>query len=110
MALHRPATAPRTTRPEGVVAYLLASPVTDAAAHLTTFLVELRPGGRQPARTHPGEQVYFFLRGVGRLTLGAEQLVVGWGDCVFIPPGVAHRLVNVGDTPLAYFTAAAPAG
>jgi hypothetical protein len=52
MGLHRPSTAPRYVRPDGVISYLLASPRTDAAEYLATALVELRPGGREQVHSH----------------------------------------------------------
>jgi mannose-6-phosphate isomerase-like protein (cupin superfamily) len=102
-------TAPRYVRPEGITSYLLASPRTSEAEHLTTTLVEVQPGGEQRLHSHGPEQVYFILEGRGLMTVGSEMKRVGPGDCVFIPSEQPHGLRNDGDTVLLYFSAAAPA-
>ena len=101
--------APRYRRPEGITSYLLASPRTVDASHLTTTLVEIPAGGKQRMHDHPPEQVYFILEGNGTMTVGSETRRVGPGDCVFIPSGSSHGLSNGSDAPLRYFSAAAPA-
>jgi mannose-6-phosphate isomerase-like protein (cupin superfamily) len=102
-------TAPRYTRPEGITSYLLASPRTTSAEHLTTTLAVIQTGGEQRLHTHPPEQVYFVLEGRGLMTVGSETQRVGPGDCIFIPSGQPHGLKNESDVPLRYFSAAAPA-
>lgn len=101
--------APRYIRPEGITSYLLASPRTSGAAHLTTTLAVIQPGGAQRVHSHQPEQVYFILEGLGLMTVGEETQRVGPGDCIFIPSGQAHGLKNDGDMILRYFSAAAPA-
>lgn len=100
-------TAPRYVRAEGITSYLLASPCTSRAEHLTTTLAVLQPGGAQRLHSHQPEQVYFILEGSGLMTVGAESQRIGPGDCVFIPSGQAHGLRNDGATALRYFSAAA---
>src|SRR5437773_6688397 len=101
--------APRYRRPEGATSYLLASPRTSQAKHLTTTLVQVDPGGEQPIHKHAPEQVYFVLEGSGLMTVGSETQEVGPGVCVFVPadtpPGIRHQ----GQELLRYFSAAAPA-
>jgi len=64
-------TAPRYVRPEGITSYLLASPRTSSAEHLTTTLAVIQPGGEQRIHSHQPEQVYFILEGTGLMTVGA---------------------------------------
>ena len=101
--------APRYERDEGIVSHLLASPLTCDAAHLTTSVVEVGPGGHQRIHRHPPEQVYYVLDGSGLMTVGDETERVGPGDCVFIPSDTPHGLRNDGPGNLRYFSAAAPA-
>ena len=101
-------TAPRYTRPEGITSYLLASPRTSSAEHLTTTLAVIQPGGEQRLHSHRPEQVYFILEGRGLMTVGSETLRVEPGDCIFIPSGQPHSLKNDGAVTLRYFSAAAP--
>src|SRR5262245_14815388 len=102
-------TAPRYVRPEGITSYLLASPGTSSAEHLTTTLAVIQPGGEQRIHSHPPEQVYFILEGRGLMTVGDETRRVEPGDCIFIPSGQPHGLKNHGGVTLRYFSAAAPA-
>jgi glucose-6-phosphate isomerase len=55
-------------------------------------------------------EVYFSLRGEGRLVLASEQGDVRVepmrpGTVNYVPGGWAHRSVNVGDTPLVFYAA-----
>ena len=102
-------TAPRYQRPEGILSYLLASPRTSNAEHLTTTLAVIQPGGEQRIHRHRPEQVYFIIEGTGLMTVGGETQPVGPGDCVFIPSGQPHGLKNDGNGTLRYFSAAASA-
>jgi len=101
--------APRYRRPEGATSYLLASPRTSQAKHLTTTLVQIDPGGEQPVHKHAPEQVYFVLEGSGLMTVGSETHEVGPGICVFVPSDTPHGIRNQGQAALRYFSAAAPA-
>jgi mannose-6-phosphate isomerase-like protein (cupin superfamily) len=102
-------TAPRYRRPEGITSYLLASPRTCGAGHLTTTLVEIEPGGKQRIHQHSPEQVYFIVAGTGEMSVGDETRTVAPGDCVFVPSGSPHGIANRGHGVLRYFSAAAPA-
>jgi mannose-6-phosphate isomerase-like protein (cupin superfamily) len=102
-------TAPRYRRSEGITSYLLASPRTCGAGHLTTTLVEIAPGGHQRIHRHSPEQVYFIVAGTGEMRIADETRTVVAGDCVFVPSGSDHGIANRGDGVLRYFSAAAPA-
>jgi len=101
--------APRYRKPEGVISYLLASPRTCQARHLTTTMVVIDPNGEQPLHKHVPEQVYFMLEGSGLMTVGTETQEVGPGDCIFVPSDTPHGVRNLGQEVLRYFSAAAPA-
>jgi mannose-6-phosphate isomerase-like protein (cupin superfamily) len=67
-------------------------------------------GGLTIAHYHrQAEELYFFTAGRGRMTLGDEVRDVAAGDCVVIPPGQVHELVNTGDEPLVLLCCCAPA-
>jgi mannose-6-phosphate isomerase-like protein (cupin superfamily) len=108
MHVLRKKTAPRYKRPEGIVSYLLASARTSDAEHLTTTLVEIDPSGHQAIHSHRPEQIYFILEGCGEMTVDGDRSEVHAGDCIFVPSGAAHGLVNSGGELLRYFSAAAP--
>ena len=46
------------------------------------------------------EELYLVTEGTGRLVLEGEERVIVEGDCALIPPGVRHKLFNVGAEPL----------
>jgi mannose-6-phosphate isomerase-like protein (cupin superfamily) len=67
-------------------------------------------GGRTIAHYHrAAEELYFFTAGRGRMTLGDDERDVAAGDCVVIPAGEIHTLVNTGDEPLVLLCCCAPA-
>jgi mannose-6-phosphate isomerase-like protein (cupin superfamily) len=67
-------------------------------------------GGRTVAHYHRAtEELYFFTAGRGRMTLAGDEREVAAGDCVVIPPGEVHGLVNTGDEPLVLLCCCAPA-
>jgi mannose-6-phosphate isomerase-like protein (cupin superfamily) len=68
------------------------------------------PGGATAEHFHrESEELYFFTSGTGRLRVGDEQRDVCAGECVVIPSGAIHKLVNTGDDPLRLLCCCAPA-
>lgn len=100
--------SPRYVREEGITSYLVASPRTCGARHLTLTLVEIAPGGEQRIHRHDPEQVYFVFEGGGLMTVGEDEHRVSAGDCIFIPSGTRHGLKNDGQAGLKYVAATAP--
>jgi mannose-6-phosphate isomerase-like protein (cupin superfamily) len=67
------------------------------------------PGGATAEHYHrESEELYFFTSGTGRLRVGDERRDVRAGECVVIPPGTIHKLVNTGDGPLRLLCCCAP--
>ena len=63
-----------------------------------TRLFTIQPGGRIPAHRHPDvEHQQLMLQGTMRLTLDGEPRDVHRGDCIYLPPRVAHGYENRGD-------------
>ena len=58
---------------------------------------------------HRSEEIYLFTHGSGRMRLGSEEHTVRAGDCVVIPPGVAHKLWSDDGEPLILLCCCAPA-
>jgi len=62
-------------------------------------LVSVRPGAAVPEHVHHDEeQVYYFLRGHGTVTLGEARQAVAPGHAVYIPLGTHHGVSN--DSPV----------
>lgn len=62
----------------------------------------VQPGGEAEPHLHETEhQVFYVLEGACDVTLGdAAPVRCGPGTVVRIPPGLLHRVVAVGDTPM----------
>ena len=108
--MHRQAlaTSPRNHR-GGQVSYLLLTEGQFGSRHLSITWVEGAPGSEQPVHAHPdNEQVYVIVRGRGLMKVGDEELQVGAGELVFVPPGTGHAILNTGDEPLVYVSATSP--
>src|SRR5271154_593320 len=58
---------------------------------------------------HPkSEEIYYILRGTGRMKLDGELRDVGPLDAIAIPPGAPHKIWNTGDVPLVLLCCCAP--
>jgi mannose-6-phosphate isomerase-like protein (cupin superfamily) len=68
------------------------------------------PGGKETiAHLHRvSEEIYLFTGGSGRMRLGDDERPVREGDCVVIPPGVAHKLWADEGEPLVLLCCCAP--
>jgi len=59
---------------------------------------------------HPkSEEIYYILRGTGRMKLGDEIREVSPLDAIAIPPGAHHKIWNTSDEPLVLLCCCAPA-
>lgn len=63
---------------------------------LAMMMGYLPPGADSIIHAHPEEEIWYMLRGKGRAFVGAEELDVLPGTCVFVPANVEHHLRNVG--------------
>ena len=61
---------------------------------------ELPPGASEGSHSHDGddtlEEFYYFIAGQGVMWMDGEELPVGPGDAVMVPPGVDHGFRNTG--------------
>jgi len=88
----------------------IAGPAWTPARNQSLAEATVPAGGRTLAHYHRvTEELYFFTAGSGRMTLGDEERDVRAGDCVVIPPGQVHGLVNTGEVPLVLLCCCAPA-
>jgi mannose-6-phosphate isomerase-like protein (cupin superfamily) len=72
---------------------------------------EVLPPGAAVGRHHHllTEEVYYILRGRGRMTVGSDVREVEAGDAVFIPRGFTHTLENTGEEPMTLLLVCGPA-
>lgn len=59
-------------------------------------------------RHRAAEEIYHFVRGRGRMTLGAQTFAVAPGDTVCSAPGTPHCVANTGAEELVILCACAP--
>lgn len=72
------------------------------------FETSLEPGQEIPPHSHKDlEEIYYFLLGDGRITIGDEHQEVTRGDVVYIPPLAYHTLQNTSNIPLRFVTVTA---
>ena len=72
---------------------------------------EVLPAGASVSRHHhlETEEVYYILRGAGRMTVGDEVREVSAGDAIFIPRGQSHTLENIGPETMTLLLVCGPA-
>ena len=82
------------------------------SAILNQSLAEARlpAGASTQEHYHPrAEEIYFIMRGRGRLRVDGETREVQSGDAIAIPPGQRHKLWNTGTETLHLLCCCAPA-
>jgi mannose-6-phosphate isomerase-like protein (cupin superfamily) len=72
---------------------------------------EVLPPGAAVGRHHhvETEEVYYILKGTGRMTVGPDSREVEPGDAIFIPRGHTHTLENTGSEPMTILLVCGPA-
>ena len=77
--------------PEAQAANVLQR-ITGVARHA------LQAGKRSDYHAHAdAEQLYYVLRGQGKMIVDDETYAIREGDVIYLPPGVKHRAVNDSD-------------
>jgi mannose-6-phosphate isomerase-like protein (cupin superfamily) len=71
-------------------------------------VMTIQPGEEIGEETHDGDQILFFVEGLGEAIVGGEVESVGPNDMVFVPAGALHNFVNTGSEPLRLVTTYAP--
>ena len=62
---------------------------------MSAGLYVLPAGGTDPQNPHKESEIYYVIRGQGRMRAGNEDQPVGPGSMVFVAPGVEHRFHNI---------------
>lgn len=98
------------TQPDPVrMSWLLVAEKTVDAQNLSMGINETYPGGMVPEHTHNiEEEVNFFFSGRGKFVAEGKELVLEPGVCIYIPPGIAHRIINDGDEVIRFMWIFAP--
>lgn len=81
-----------------------------AAKQTSLAEATLPPNTQTECHLHPKtEEIYYFLKGSGKVLLGDNVVNVAPGDSVLHLPGVRHQIWNTGDIPLLFLCVCAPA-
>jgi mannose-6-phosphate isomerase-like protein (cupin superfamily) len=81
-----------------------------ACERMSLAEARIPPGGKTECHAHPEvEEIYYFLRGTGRVLAGDEYYEVGPGVSLVHRPGVRHQTWNTGGEPLVFLCHCAPA-
>jgi quercetin dioxygenase-like cupin family protein len=65
--------------------------------HATLAFTTLDPGHAPNPHSHPHEQIVYILSGRARFHVGGEEVIVGPGEMLVVPPGAEHWAETVGD-------------
>jgi mannose-6-phosphate isomerase-like protein (cupin superfamily) len=76
--------------------------------HAQVVAMTIQPGEEIGEETHEGDQILFFVEGLGEAIVDGEVEPVGPNDMVFVPAGTLHNFVNTGSEPLRLVTTYAP--
>jgi mannose-6-phosphate isomerase-like protein (cupin superfamily) len=92
----------------GLYSHILLQQQDAAQSNLAVTWVEVKPGKRQRLHHHLAEQVYVIVQGEGKMQVGEETAVLHTGHMVYIPSNQPHGIINTGNEPLVYISAATP--
>lgn len=96
------AEAVRVEHARGATMEVILGP-DDGVPNFITRRFTIAPGGRIPCHRHDTiEHEQVVLEGVMVVGLDHVEHVAAAGDCLFIPPGVAHWYENRGDVPVRF--------
>lgn len=107
----RDAVTPFITKDGSIIREILAPAVAPGIiAHQSLAEATIPPGEATQSHYHPvTEEIYYLLRGVGRMQIGGSVRQVKSGDSIAIPPGAVHQIRNIGADDLVLLCCCAPA-
>ena len=95
----RIADVPFIESPDGTMRdSVMITHATCGSQQFTAGLFFVSPGGAGHADTHEDvEEVFYIIQGQANIQMDGEDCHVRAGDVVFVPPGVAHLVINTGE-------------
>lgn len=64
---------------------------------LSFFVTTTPPHRGPPLHVHPDAEVFLIEQGQATFTIGEDEVAVGAGDVLMVPPETPHRFENTGD-------------
>ncbi len=98
------------TQPDAVrMSWLLVAEKTVDAQNLSMGINETYPGGIIPEHKHETEEeINFVFMGRGKFVAEGKEFPLESGVCVYIPPGIPHKIINDGDEVIRFMWIFAP--
>ncbi len=79
------------------------------SVHQSLAEAKLEPSSSTLNHLHSkSEEIYYVLKGTGRMHLDTEELIVGVNDAIYIPPGTKHFIENTGEEDLIFLCCSTP--
>ncbi len=87
----------------------ILSPRNSSIARQSLAEATLHPGKATEEHFHPkAEEIYYILKGMGRMRIEGEMRDVGPGDGIVLLPGSRHKLWNTGPEGLVFLCLCVP--
>ena len=85
---------PERTEADGAKGAVIRHIITekDGAPTFNMRVVSLEMGGPSPSHSHPWEQEFFVLSGMGIGKVDNKEVTLKQGDALFVPPGLQHSI------------------
>ncbi len=77
--------------------------------HSQLVLMSLEPGEDIGEEVHTVDQFFRFEKGMGQVFIDETEYSVNDGDCVIVPAGAKHNVLNIGPGQLKLYTIYSPA-
>jgi len=90
---------------DGFSTSLLIGELNSNSKEISIQITDVEPGKMQYLHTHPQEQCYYIIAGIGQMIVDDQAEEVKKGDAVFIPSNATHGIKNIGSDMLTYLTA-----
>ncbi len=68
------------------------------APHSQLVLMSLKPKEDIGMEVHTVDQFFRFEKGLGKSIVDGNEYVVGDGDCIIVPAGSQHNIINTSET------------
>jgi mannose-6-phosphate isomerase-like protein (cupin superfamily) len=107
--VNRKNAAPFTTKDKSEIRDIL-SPRNSSIRNQSLAEARVLPGMSTEDHIHPkAEEIYYILKGKGRIRIEGEERDIRPGDAIALQPGKRHKIWNTGTTDLIFLCCCAPA-
>ena len=107
--INRNDAAPFITKDKSEIRDIL-SPRNSSIRNQSLAEARVLPGMSTEEHIHPKtEEIYYVLKGKGRIRIDGEERDVKSGDAITLKPGARHKIWNTGKSDLVFLCCCAPA-